>query len=304
MTPTRDRAADVAAMPTDARRKMLEIEAPQADPQTVTPDHSGLAAKRVLAGVLGGVVVAGIALGEGASWSVAALGATDVAALVFVAWVWISVVGSDAGATARLARAEDASRAAAEAVLLGAGAASLPAVGFTLAQASHAHASARGLLTTLALTSVALAWAAVHTVYALRYASLCYTPPDGGIDFKGRASRLRRLRLPRRDDRMTFQVSDADLTGKRIRRQALRHALTSYVFGTVIVTITVSSVASPARPIAAGRSPGRRFGRDRCCGDGGIVTLRGTVERFSQRLAAEHDAMPAASRASYRSSTT
>jgi uncharacterized membrane protein len=43
---------------------------------------------------------------------------------------------------------------------------------------------------------------------------------------------------------MTFQVSDTDLVGKRVRRQALRHALTSYVFGTVIVAITVSSVAS------------------------------------------------------------
>ena len=73
------------------------IEAPQSDPQTAPPDHSGLAAKRVVVGVLGGIVVAGIALAEGASWSVAALGATDVAALVFVAWVWLSVAGEDAG---------------------------------------------------------------------------------------------------------------------------------------------------------------------------------------------------------------
>ena len=43
---------------------------------------------------------------------------------------------------------------------------------------------------------------------------------------------------------MTFQVSDTDLLGNRLRRQALHHALTSYVFGTVIVAITVSSVAS------------------------------------------------------------
>ena len=129
------------------RHEDVVIEARQSDPQMVPPDHSGLAAKRVVLGGLGGIVVAGIALAEGASWSVAALGATDVAALVFVAWVWISVAGADAAATARLARAEDASRPAAEAVLLGPGAASLLAVGFTLAQASHAHAPGRGLLT-------------------------------------------------------------------------------------------------------------------------------------------------------------
>jgi uncharacterized membrane protein len=43
---------------------------------------------------------------------------------------------------------------------------------------------------------------------------------------------------------MTFQVSDTDLTGKRVRRTALHHALLSYLFGTVIVAITVSSVAA------------------------------------------------------------
>ncbi|HEY1519398.1 MAG TPA: DUF1345 domain-containing protein, partial [Solirubrobacteraceae bacterium] len=133
------------------------LQAAQSDPQTAPPDHSGLAAKRVIIGALGGMAVAAIALAQGASWSVAALGATDVAAFVFVASVWISVAGADTAVTARLARAEDASRAAAEAVLLGAGAASLLAVGFTLAQASRTHAPARGLLTALALVSVALA---------------------------------------------------------------------------------------------------------------------------------------------------
>jgi uncharacterized membrane protein len=32
--------------------------------------------------------------------------------------------------------------------------------------------------------------------------------------------------------RMTVQVSDTDLTDKRVRRNALHHALLSYVFGT------------------------------------------------------------------------
>jgi uncharacterized membrane protein len=223
---------------------MSTIQPPQSDPQTVAPDHSGLAAKRVSVGGLSGIVVAGIALVAGASWSVAALAATDVAALIFVAWVWISIAGADAGETGRRARAEDASRAAAEAVLLGAGAASLIAVGFTLAQASHTHAPDRGMLTTLALASVALAWSAVHTVYALRYARLYYTPPDGGIDFKGDRPNYLDFAYLALTIGMTFQVSDTDLLGNRVRRQALHHALTSYVFGTVIVAITVSSVAS------------------------------------------------------------
>jgi uncharacterized membrane protein len=117
------------------------------------PDHSGLAAKRVIVGVIGGVAAAAVAVGTGASWSVAALVAEDVGALVFVIWVWSTVAGADAAATARIARAEDASRAAAEAVLLGAGAASLLAVAFTLAQAGRAGPPDRGLLTALAIGS-------------------------------------------------------------------------------------------------------------------------------------------------------
>ena len=219
-------------------------EQERGEPPTVAADQSGVTARRVIVGCAGGLAAAGLAIAEGASWSVAALCATDVAAAVFVGWVWISVAGADAAATARLARAEDPSRAVAEAILIGAGGASLIAVGFTLAQASHVHAPARGLLTALTLTSVALAWSSVHTVYALRYARLYYTPPDGGIDFHGERPDYADFAYLGLTIGMTFQVSDTDLVGKRVRRTALRHALTSYVFGTVIIAITVSSVAA------------------------------------------------------------
>lgn len=43
---------------------------------------------------------------------------------------------------------------------------------------------------------------------------------------------------------MCFQVSDTDLTGKRVRRTALHQALLSYLFGTVMVAVTVNLVAS------------------------------------------------------------
>ena len=205
--------------------------------------HSGLAAKRVAVGGAGGIAVAALVLSLGASWSVAALCASDVAALVFLVWVWITVAGSDAAVTARIARAEDASHAAAEAILVAAGAASLLAVAFTLAQAGNADEPERGLLTALAIGSVALAWTSVHTVYVLRYARLYYTPPEGGIDFHGEAPDYVDFAYLALTIGMTFQVSDTDLTGKRVRRAALHHALLSYIFGAVILAITVNSVA-------------------------------------------------------------
>ena len=197
----------------------------------------------MIIGATGGIVAAVVALLAGASWSVAALYAFDFAELVFVIWVWTTLMTADPVATRRLARAEDASRAASEAVLLGAGVASLVAVAFTLAQARHSHGPERGLLTALTLVSVALAWTSVHTVYLLRYARLYYSPPDGGIDFHGEQPAYLDFAYLALTIGMTFQVSDTDLLFKRVRRVALHHALLSYIFGTVIVAITISSVA-------------------------------------------------------------
>src|SRR3954452_16889138 len=207
-------------------------------------DHSGLAGRRLMVGIAAAAVAAGIAVAAGTSWSVAALFASDAAALVFVIWVGRTVMTLDADATAHVARAEDASRAAAEAVLLGAGAASLVAVAFTIGEAGRSGAPARGLLTALALASVALAWLSVHTVFILRYARIYYSPPLGGIDFHDEQPDYRDFAYLALTIGMTFQVSDTDLVGKRVRRVALHHALLSYVFGTGIVAITVSSVAA------------------------------------------------------------
>ncbi len=197
-----------------------------------------------MVGAAGGAVAAALAVSRGASWSVAALFAEDVAALVFLVWVWSTIATADAPATSRLARNEDASRAAAEAVLIGAGAGSLLAVVFTLGQAGNAGPPERGLLTALAIASVALAWMSVHTVYLLRYARYYYSPPPGGIDFHGEAPDYVDFAYLALTIGMTFQISDTDITAKRVRRAALHHALLSYVFGTVIVAITVSSVAA------------------------------------------------------------
>jgi len=183
------------------------------------------------------------ALLGGAAWSVATLAGWDTAALVFLCWVWSTVPTRDAAAAGRVAQAEDASRTAGEAVLLGAGSASLLAVAYTLVDAGHADEPARGLLTALAIASVTLAWTCVQTVYALRYARLYYSEPVGGIDFHDESPDYVDLAYLALTIGMTFQVSDTDLTAKRIRRVAIRHALLSYVFGTVIVALTINIVA-------------------------------------------------------------
>jgi uncharacterized membrane protein len=177
-------------------------------------------------------------------WWVAPLVGWDVAAVVLVGWIGASVLSLDGQATCRVASSEDPGRAVADALLLMASAASLVAVGFSLIQAGRATGTSQEALAGLGVLSVILSWTVVHTVFMLRYARLYYAEPRGGVDFN-------EDELPNYMDfaylaftiGMTFQVSDTDLTSKEFRAMALHHALWSYLFGTVIIAMTVNLIA-------------------------------------------------------------
>jgi uncharacterized membrane protein len=89
-----------------------------------------------------------------------------------------------------------------------------------------------------------LAWSVVHTVYSLRYGKLYYADRPGGIDFNAEDAPcyidFADLALT---IGMTFQVSDSNLKTTNIRRTALRHALLSHTFGTLIIATTINLVA-------------------------------------------------------------
>jgi uncharacterized membrane protein len=209
-------------------------------------DHHGLAARRLVVGAVAGAVALVAALFTGARSGVAVSVGWDFGALVFLVWVWASIGHRDAAATARLAQAEDVSRATADAMLLSASVASLVAVGLVLVEAGRTSGTANGLLIGLAVVSVALAWASVHTVFTLRYGHLYYyDSPPGGIDFnEEEPPDYRDFAYVALTVGMTFQVSDTNLTAKEIRRTATRHALLSFVFGAVVLAITINIVAS------------------------------------------------------------
>jgi uncharacterized membrane protein len=197
----------------------------------------------LIAGSIG--VLAGIAVAAIASPKVAALIGWDVAAVVYLAWVWLKIARLDEKETARLAEREDPTRTTADVLVLSAATASLIAVGAILARVGALDTTAELMRFLLGLASVVLSWAVVHTVYTLRYARLYYEGDDGGVDFNEREP-------PCYSDfaylaftiGMTFQVSDTDLQTKQLRRLALGHALLSFVFATGILATTVNLVAS------------------------------------------------------------
>jgi uncharacterized membrane protein len=190
-------------------------------------------------------LIAGIAASFLGPWALAALVGWDVAAIIFLAWVWLTVWPMDADLTGRYAHREDPRRALADTVVLTAAVACLGGVGFILVKAANATGGTKAFYLAVGVFSVVFAWAAVHSVFTLRYAAAYYAEPIGGVDYNQEDP-------PRFSDfaylaftlGMTFQVSDTDLTTETIRRLALRHALLSYLFGAVIIGLVINVVGS------------------------------------------------------------
>ena len=190
-------------------------------------------------------VAAGVLTAAFASWVYAPAVGWDAMALVYTSTIWFGIWPRSAEATAVRVTREDNSRATSDVLTLFAAVASLAAVGIVLARAHDSHGAVQIMLATLGLLSIAVSWLTVHTIFTLRYALLYYTEPVGGIDFNTPDE------LPTYRDfaylaftiGMTFQVSDTNLKSSVVRATALRHALLSYLFGSLILAAAVNIIA-------------------------------------------------------------
>jgi uncharacterized membrane protein len=190
-----------------------------------------------------GVAAAAAAAVVGPWWLVP-LTAWDVAAGSLFFWTWAGLWSFDGDATAAHATTESPSRVARELVLLIGSVMSLIAVGLVVVQAAQENGLDKGLLLGVAVISIVLGWATVHTVFTLRYAKLYYQGKASGVDWNAsiRPDYFDFAYLALTIG-MTFQVSDTDLTSKGMRRLALRHALLSYMFGSLIIASTINLMA-------------------------------------------------------------
>jgi uncharacterized membrane protein len=207
-----------------------------------------------VAGVrLGGCLVLGLLAATGLARAgltvIAPLGGWDAAALGYLAWTWSQIARADADRTAAVAVREDGLRALSDLVLLLAAVASLAGVGdVIMLGAARNDPISPGVAISLAVTSIVLSWAVVHTIFTLRYAHLYYVAASPGIDFKqDEPPRYLDFAYVAFTIGMTFQVSDTDLKAPTIRSTVLRHALLSYLFGAVIIAVTINLVAGLAK---------------------------------------------------------
>jgi uncharacterized membrane protein len=194
---------------------------------------------------------AGVAAAVVASWFVpwqlTILLAWDVAAVVAILRAWSHVWSFSSADTRANSTAEDTSRGLADLVLLVASTISLVGVAIAFVKANDGTADEELLIKLVGVGSILVSWLVVHTIMAFKYAHTYYGDPVGGINFKSVD------RDPDPDYRdfaylsftvgMTYQVADTDVTHRAMRRMVLRHALLSFVFGSVILATTVNLIA-------------------------------------------------------------
>src|SRR6266478_3832929 len=185
-------------------------------------------------------------------FSSAAVAAWDAFAVLNLALDWLTILTTPLRKIRELAQQQDLSRLLVFLFVVSSACAALFAVGFLI---SVHKGETRGHLTVhllLTLLTVISSWMLVHTVFGLRYAHAFYGDSDqpgvhqhaGGLIFPGD-------RPPDYFDfayfsfvvGMTCQVSDVQITSRRMRRITLIHSVLSFGFNTLILALLINTVS-------------------------------------------------------------
>ncbi|MBB4984741.1 MULTISPECIES: DUF1345 domain-containing protein [Streptomyces] len=198
------------------------------------------AVPRLVASAFGGAA-AGASVAALTHAPLGVLAGIAAAETLFVVTGWIVLWPMDAATTHHNVRREEFRPVVEELVVVATSLCGLVGIVVLLlvgrTDLSHAAAAT-------ALCGVFMAWAALHLMYATRYAYLYYAlKPGGGIDFNSPSP-------PKYSDflyfsfnlGMTYQVSDTNVSSATVRSIVLRHCLLSYVFGASILATTINLV--------------------------------------------------------------
>ena len=165
----------------------------------------------------------------------------DVALVLYLGLAYTTVISRSSDRIRRQAALQDDGRFL---ILILTSVAAFASIAAIVLELGAAHRQPAQLV--LAVVTIALSWAAIHTTFALHYAHEYYRGPKaGGMAFPGGSE-------PDYWDfvyfsfviGMTAQVSDVGITDKYVRRTATAHGIVSFVFNTALVALMVNIAAS------------------------------------------------------------
>jgi uncharacterized membrane protein len=209
------------------------------------------ARQRLVLGLAAGAAIF-LALRGHLRFSSAAIGAWDTFAIVILTLDWVTILRTPQRKIRELAQQQDLSRLLVFLFVVVTASAALFAVGFLISADKGQPGGYFFVHLLLTLTTVISSWALVNTVYGLRYAHAYYGDSDapgvhqhaGGLIFPGD-------RPPDYFDfayfsfvvGMTCQVSDVQITSRRMRRITLIHSVLSFGFNTLILALLINTVS-------------------------------------------------------------
>jgi len=185
----------------------------------------------------------------------------SIPAVTLITWIaialsiiildWITILWAHPKEIRKIASLEDNSRYLVFLFVMAASLVSLVAMYLLLKSTKNASEETVSAYIFLAMGAVVVSWWLVHTVYTMRYAHLYYDTekgkrtPIGGLEFPGD------IKEPDYLDfvyfsfviGMTFQVSDVEISSRRLRRLVWAHGLISFAFNTAIVALSINVIS-------------------------------------------------------------
>jgi uncharacterized membrane protein len=175
----------------------------------------------------------------------------DTFSLCLIVMSWITFFVTKSKHIRAQAKVQDSSRSLVFIIVLISTLASFLAVLLLLVTQKDGNEGAAWRLP-IAIAGMLFSWFLIHTIFALKYAHIFYgdheTKKDtfaGGLNFPGED------RTPEYLDfayfsfviGMTFQVSDIEISSKRLRKAVLLHSLLSFGFNTIMIALTINVIA-------------------------------------------------------------
>lgn len=174
----------------------------------------------------------------------------DTFALIYIINCWILFFNSPISQIRNVARQDDGSKIFVFAIVLISSFASMFTVLLIILSKENNTASTAMFIVT-AVAGMLLSWFMVHTTFSIRYAHLFYDDDEDNSSKKAGG-----LEFPGNDEPdyldfayfsfvigMTFQVSDVEISSKKIRKQVLIHSLLSFGLNTFVVALTINLIA-------------------------------------------------------------
>jgi uncharacterized membrane protein len=223
---------------------------------------------RLFVSLLGGAIVYAL-LPSDLTAPIRFVGAWDLGIVAFLTLVLGMVVRATPQTVRFRARREDEKAWVILVLVVGAALASMIAIGIVLHQAKDLKGwLATGAIALAGLT-ILLSWLMAHTMFALHFAHAYYGdepgaddgPPDANDKAAGAETRVGDvaggLEFPGEKEPdywdflyfafvvgMTCQVSDVQVSSRRMRRLTLGHGLIAFLFNTVVLALCINILAS------------------------------------------------------------